>query len=84
MRNGGKVPGSRPFTTTAAIEGRMRELGVITRDLAGEAGVCETTLRYFGLLSHDAQTLARLSAALGWPRDHIARLWDGANPSTPA
>ena len=62
----------------------MREPGVTTRDLASEAGVCETTLRYFGLLSHDAQTLAGLSAALGWPRAHIARLWDGANPSTPA
>jgi len=42
-------------------------------DLADKAQVSETTLRYFGLLSHDTQTLARLSAALGWPRDR-ARL----------
>lgn len=62
----------------------MRELGMKTQDLASKAGVCETTLRYFGLLSHDAQTLARLSAALGWPRDRIARLWDGTDSPMPA
>ena len=56
----------------------MRQLGISTEDLAATADVPETTLRYFGLLSHDPQTLERLSAALGWPRDYVARLWDGA------
>jgi hypothetical protein len=56
----------------------MRQLGITRGDLASEAGISEITLRYFGLLSHDLQTLERLSAALGWPRDHIARLWGGA------
>jgi hypothetical protein len=70
------VPSSRPFTTTSAAETRMRQLGMSTGDLASAADVSETTLRYFGLLSHDPQTLERLSAALGWPRDHVARLWD--------
>jgi len=69
---------SRPFTATAAIETRMRQLGMSPGDLASAAGVPETTLRYFGLLSHDPQTLERLSAALGWPRDHVARLWDAS------
>jgi hypothetical protein len=68
---------TRPFTTTAAINARMRELGMTMGELAGTADVSETTLRYFGLISHDPQTLERLSVALGWPPDHVAQLWDG-------
>lgn len=68
---------TRPFTTTAAINARMRELGMTMGELAGTADVSETTLRYFGLLSHDPQTLERLSVALGWPHDLVAQLWDG-------
>ena len=49
---------TRPFTTTAAINARMRELGMTMGELAGTADVSETTLRYFGLLNHDPQTLA--------------------------
>jgi hypothetical protein len=69
---------TRPFTTTAAINARMRELGMTMGELAGAADVSETTLRYFGLLSHNPQTLERLSVALRWLRDHVAWLWDGA------
>lgn len=69
---------SRPFTTTAAIAARMRELGMTTRDLASMADMSEAALRHFGLLGHDPQTLERLAVALGWPRDHVARLWGGA------
>jgi hypothetical protein len=54
----------------------MRELDIRTAaELAHRAGVPEADVRYLGLLSHDAQTLERLSTALGWPPDHIARLW---------
>ena len=67
---------TRPFTTTAASRARVRELGITMEELAGTANVSETTLRHFGLLSHDPQTLERLSAALGWPRDQLARLWN--------
>jgi hypothetical protein len=66
----------RSFTTTAAIVNRMRELEITTRDLATTADVPEATPKYFVLLSRDPQTLERLSAALGWPRDHVARLWE--------
>jgi hypothetical protein len=65
---------SKPFTATAAIEARMRQPWISTGDLASTADVPETTLRYFGLLSHDPETLQRLSAAIGWHRDHVARL----------
>ena len=54
----------------------MRELGVTAADLAGRAGIPETTLRYFGLLSHDQDTLERLSEALDWPPGHLPELWE--------
>ena len=68
---------SRPFTTTAVIRTRVRELGMTMGELAGAADVSETTLRHFGLLGHDQQTLEQLSVALGWPPDHVAQLWGG-------
>jgi hypothetical protein len=71
-------PARRPFTATAAVRNRMRELGMTAGELADRAGVPESAFRYFGLCSFDSQTLERLSAALGWRRDRVARLWDGA------
>jgi hypothetical protein len=55
----------------------MRELSMTAADLADKAGVSPGTLRYFGLYRHDRETLERLSVALGWPPDHLRKLWDG-------
>jgi len=65
---------SRPFTATAAVGNRIRELGISPDDLADKAGVPHGTVRWFGLLSHDRDTLARLSAALGWPPGRLLEL----------
>ena len=46
-------------------------------ELGDKAGVDYVTVRYFGLLSHDRETLERLSVALDWPPDHLWKLWDG-------
>jgi hypothetical protein len=69
---------SRPFTATAAISARMRELGMRdAAELADRAGVDCTTVRYFGWLAHDQETFERLSVALDWPRGRLAELWSG-------
>lgn len=65
----------RPFTATAAIVTRMRELDITAADLADRAEVSFGTVRYFGLLAHDRETLERLSVALEWPPDHLPKLW---------
>lgn len=44
-------------------------------ELADRAGVDSTTVRYFGLLAHDRETLERLSVALGWPSSRLPELW---------
>jgi hypothetical protein len=67
---------SRPATATAAADNRRRELGITAAELADRAGVPFTTVKYFGLLSHDRQTLERLSVALDWPPEHLRDLWD--------
>ena len=72
---------SRPATATAAADCRRRELGITAAELADRAGVPLTTVRYFGLLSHDRETLERLSVALGWPPEHLRDLWDGQEPA---
>ena len=54
----------------------MRQLGMEAQELADKASVPYTTVKYFGLLSHDAQHLERLPAALDWPDDRIARMLD--------
>ena len=72
---------SKPFTTTAAVRDRVRELGITARDLADRADVDYSTVRYFGLLAHDEATLERLSVALDWPPDHLRRLWHGEQTS---
>jgi hypothetical protein len=72
---------SWPFTTAAAIESRIRELGTTPAELADRAGVTRSTLRYFGLLSHDQATLQRLSEALDWPPGHLRELLE--NPAAP-
>lgn len=54
----------------------MRELGMEhAAELADRAGVDSTTVRYFGLLAHDRETLERLSVALGWPSSRLPELW---------
>ena len=68
---------SRPFTTTAAVAARMRELAMTAADLADRAGVSPGTVRYFGTCPHDQETLERLSVALDWPPGHLRKLWDG-------
>jgi len=56
----------------------MRELGMEhAAELADRAGVDCATVRYFGLLAHDRETLERLSVALDWPRSHLPELWGG-------
>lgn len=70
----------RPFTATAAVANRLRELGITAADLADRAGVSADTLTYFGLLAHDGETLERLSVALDWPPGHLPELWDGELP----
>lgn len=72
---------SRPFTMTAAVRARVRELGITARDLADRADVDYSTVKYFGLLSHDQVTLERLSVALDWSPDHLRRLWDADQTS---
>jgi hypothetical protein len=67
----------RPFTATAAVANRLRELGITAADLADRAEVSAGTLRYFGLLAHERETLERLSVALDWPPGHLPELWDG-------
>jgi hypothetical protein len=65
---------SRPFTTTAVVAARIRELGITAADLADRAGISHSTVRYFGLLTHDHDTLARLSVVLDWPPSHLREL----------
>ena len=67
-----------PLTVTAAVRSRMWELGIRTaNELSGMAEVSYTTVRYFGFLSHDRETLERLSVALDWPPGHLPALWGG-------
>jgi hypothetical protein len=68
---------SGPATATAAANGRLLELGMTAAELADRAGVPSTTIRYFGLLSHNRETLERLSVALGWPSGCLRDLWQG-------
>ena len=42
---------SKPFTATAAVEARMRELGITAADLADKAEVSFGT--YVAFLAHD-------------------------------
>jgi hypothetical protein len=65
---------ARPFTTTRAIVARIRELGITPDELADRAQVPRVTVRYFGLLFHDQQTLERLSAVLEWPPGRLQEL----------
>ena len=54
---------------------RMRELGIKPAELADRADVCWCTVKYFGLLVHDRETLKRLSVAFEWPPDHLSEQW---------
>jgi hypothetical protein len=55
----------------------MRELGIRAAELSDRAGVPYGTVRHFGLLAHDRETLERLSVALDWPPDKLRKLWEG-------
>lgn len=46
-------------------------------ELADKAEVSAGTLKYFGLIAHDGETLERLSVALDWPPRRLLDLWDG-------
>jgi hypothetical protein len=72
----------RPFTTTAAVETRMRELGITVDELEDRAEVSRGTVRKFGLLPHDRDSLERLSVTLDWPPDHLSELWDSEAGTT--
>jgi hypothetical protein len=51
------------------------------RELADNSGVPYETVRYFGMLDHDPQTLEQLSAALEWPPSHLRELlYEDADP----
>lgn len=69
--------GRKPFTATAAVRARLRELGKTAADLADKAEVPYTTVKYFGLLAHDRETRERLSIALGWSPNRLSELCDG-------
>ena len=61
----------------------MWELGMKrVAELADKAGVDYSTVRYFGMLSHDRGTIERLSMALDWPPGHLRKLWDGEQTSS--
>lgn len=55
----------------------MQELGISAADLSDRAGVPFGTVRNFGLLAHDRETLERLSVALDWPSDNLREFWEG-------
>jgi len=75
-----RIRARRPFTATAAAAARMRELGMSAAELEDRAGVSWVTVKYFGLLAHDRETLERLSVALDWPPGRLPGLWDGTQP----
>jgi len=54
----------------------MHELDMTTADLADRAGVPFSTVRFFGFIAHQRETLERLSVALEWPSNHLPQLWD--------
>jgi hypothetical protein len=54
----------RPFTVTAVVKARMRVLGFTAAELADRAEVSLGTVTYLALLTHDRETLERLSLAL--------------------
>jgi hypothetical protein len=58
------------------VKARIRELGITAADLAHRTGVPYGTVRHFGLLSHDRDTLERLPAALDWSPGHLRKLCD--------
>ncbi len=64
---------------------RMEELGLSQQELAQLAKVSTSTIRKLqrGVQpSYQRSKLAALSRALQWPPDALARLLDGADPST--
>jgi hypothetical protein len=65
----------KPFTATAAVASRMRELGISADDLADRAGLPRSAVRHFGLCPHSQADLQRLSVALDWPPNHLGALW---------
>jgi hypothetical protein len=58
----------------------MRELDYTPAELADRAGVSYLTVKYFGFLLHDQDTLERLSVALDWPPDKLREIWEGVPP----
>jgi hypothetical protein len=68
-----------------AISDRMTGLPATQIEVAARAGISLTTLRELQLNSHPRrrrpQTLAAVSAALGWPPAHLAMILRGAQPS---
>ena len=63
------------------VRERMRELGMSTAELAREAGLSETTIRYLGQSReanwHRRSTLVVMSAVLRWRYDHLANVLHG-------
>jgi hypothetical protein len=56
----------KPFTATAAVASRIRELGISADDLADRAGLPRSAARHFGLWLAAALLLGR-DRATWWP-----------------
>jgi hypothetical protein len=65
----------KPFTATAAVASRIRELGISADELADRAGLSRSAVRHFGLCPHSRSDLERISVALDWPPNHLEALY---------
>jgi cyanate lyase len=63
-----------------AVLRRMGELGLSVETLAGETGLSQTTVRYFGQAPAHAGTLEAIGVGLGWPPGHLLRILNRESP----
>lgn len=67
-----------------AVQQRRQELGLSAAALAAAAGISATTMsKVENGGGAQPSTLARISVALGWPRDALALVGAGAPPPDP-
>ncbi|GAA4544196.1 helix-turn-helix transcriptional regulator [Pseudonocardia xishanensis] len=71
-----------------ALRARLDELGMTMTDLATKSGVSLTTVRelvhVLNTRRRQPRTLASLSAALGWPGEHLGSVLRGRPTSEPS
>jgi lambda repressor-like predicted transcriptional regulator len=68
-----------------AVHDQMKRLGMSIARLSRESGISETTIRHIGQPEkRQRSTLVAISAALGYPYDHLVDvLRDEADPEAP-